>query len=185
MAVRAWGTALVQQLLDGPHDQRPVSNKLLDGPSAGELVEVTAMKVLAMLTQAGMGQAGTTQAGSTQAGTAQAGTTQIGMAQAGTTQIGMGQAGMGQAGMGQASMTQAGMMQAGMVSAGTAQAGMVQAGGGARPRQALDAPLRRQGGDAGPDAPPRMLLAGSGMGHMPLMSTVMVLLAVGSCLREG
>ena len=170
MAVRAWGTALVQQLLDGPHDQRPVSNKLLDGPSAGELVEVTAMKVLAMLTQAGMGQAGTTQAGSTQAGTAQAGTTQIGMAQAG---------------MGQASMTQAGMMQAGMVSAGTAQAGMVQAGGGARPRQALDAPLRRQGGDAGPDAPPRMLLAGSGMGHMPLMSTVMVLLAVGSCLREG
>jgi len=180
MAVRAWGTALVQQLLDGPHDQRPVSNKLLDGPSAGELVEVTAMKVLAMLTQAGMGQAGTTQAGSTQAGTAQAGTTQIGMAQAGTTQIGMAQAGMGQAGM-----TQAGMMQAGMVSAGTAQAGMVQAGGGARPRQALDAPLRRQGGDAGPDAPPRMLLAGSGMGHMPLMSTLMVLLAVGSCLRKG
>jgi len=158
MGVRAWGLALVRPLLGGSYHQRPVSNKLLGGPSAAELVEATAMRVLAVPTQAGMAQAGTTQTGTTQAGMAQGGTTQAGMTQTGTAQ-------------------------AGMASAGMAQAGMAQAGGGVGPRQALDASLR-QGRDAGPDPPPRMLL-GSGMGQVALMSTLMVRLATNSCLRKG
>ena len=87
-------------------------------------------EILALLDQAGQGQAGQGQQGQDQAGQGQQGQDQAGQGQAGQGQQGQDQAGQGQQGQDQAGQGQAGQGQAGQGQAGQGQQGQDQAGQG-------------------------------------------------------